>query len=597
MRFADALAELDARQPEHMPKPDLERIRALADLLDSPQLTYPTIHVTGTNGKTTTARLAERIACAHGLTTGLFTSPHLRSVTERFQLCGRPIAEGEFGQEYEHLLPYLRTVDERVGRVTYFEALAALAFLWFADKPVALGVFEVGMGGTWDATNLVAGDVAVICPVGLDHPELGSSVAEVATEKAGIVKEGRIAVVREQEAEALEVIEARSADVGARLLLEGRDWELETRSPAFGGQALGSAGCTRRTRTCCSRSSASSPPTARRPRSSRPRPCSSAPSRRRPFARPWRAPRRPAGSRSSAAVRSSSSTARTTPRRPRRSSPRSPRRSRGTGCTWSSPCSRTRTWTASPTRSPRSPTPATRRRPTASAARPTQEIERALSSRGVATQAFPGVHAALDAARAAAAPEDLILVTGSLYTVAAAREALVKEIPIVTVESTLLIVKPDGVRRGLVGEVLARVEAKGLRIAEMRMMQIDRPLAEEHYAEHREKPFFGELVGFITSGPVVVARLEAEGAIDVLADADGAHGPGHGPAGHDPRRPRADHHREHRARQRLARVRGARAQALLRLSAAWTRPRRSSGSASTSSPGVATWRPRGSRSP
>jgi dihydrofolate synthase/folylpolyglutamate synthase len=161
MRFSDALAEVDSRQPEHMPKPDLERIGALVELMDHPQRTYPTVHVTGTNGKTTAARLVARLACAHGLTTGLFTSPHLRSVTERLELCGTPITESEFGAEFEHVLPYLRAVDERVGRVTYFEALTALAFLWFADKPVGLGVFEVGMGGTWDATNVIAGDVAV----------------------------------------------------------------------------------------------------------------------------------------------------------------------------------------------------------------------------------------------------------------------------------------------------------------------------------------------------------------------------------------------------------------------------------------------------
>ena len=182
MRFADAVADLDARQPEHMPKPDLDRIRAIAELLDEPQRTYPTIHVTGTNGKTTTARLVSALACAHGLVTGLFTSPHLRSVTERIQICGEPLSESEFAEEYEHLLPVLETIDGRVGRATYFETLTALGFLWFADKPVQLAVFEVGMGGTWDATNLIAGDVAVVCPIGLDHPELGSTVAEVATE-------------------------------------------------------------------------------------------------------------------------------------------------------------------------------------------------------------------------------------------------------------------------------------------------------------------------------------------------------------------------------------------------------------------------------
>jgi dihydrofolate synthase/folylpolyglutamate synthase len=238
VRFADAVEELDSRQPEHMPKPDLDRIRALAELLDDPQLRYPTIHVTGTNGKTTTARLTARIACAQGLTTGLFTSPHLETVRERLQLCDQTISEKEFGEEYEHLLPYLRTVDVRVGRVSYFEALVALAFLWFADKPADLGVFEVGMGGTWDATNLVAGQVAVLCPIALDHPELGATPAEVATEKAGIVKPGAVAVIREQPPEAHAVIEARCEEVGARMLLEDRDWGLEFRSPAVGGQAL-----------------------------------------------------------------------------------------------------------------------------------------------------------------------------------------------------------------------------------------------------------------------------------------------------------------------------------------------------------------------
>ena len=238
MRFEQAVAQLDARQPEHMPKPDLDRMRALAALLDDPQLTYPTIHVTGTNGKTTTARMIAALACAHGLTTGLFTSPHLRSVTERFEICGEPIADQTFGDEFEHLSPFLRTVDERVGPVTYFEALAALGYLVFADAPVQLGVFEVGMGGTWDATNLIASDVAVICPIGLDHPELGSSLAEVAGEKAGIIKQGKVAVVRDQPPEALEVLEGRSEEQIATMLLEHREWGLEQRTAAVGGQAL-----------------------------------------------------------------------------------------------------------------------------------------------------------------------------------------------------------------------------------------------------------------------------------------------------------------------------------------------------------------------
>jgi dihydrofolate synthase / folylpolyglutamate synthase len=236
--FADAVADLEGRQPERM-VPDLDRITALSELLDRPQLTYPTIHITGTNGKTTTTRLISALACAHGITAGAYTSPHLGSVTERISVCGEPISEGEFEEEYERLLPYLVEVDRRGGeRVTYFEALTALTYLWFADRPVALGVFEVGMGGVWDATNLVAGDVAVLCPISLDHPELGSTLTEVATEKAGIIKPGKTAVCREQPDDALSVIDARCREYEARLLLEGRDFALSDRRQAVGGQAL-----------------------------------------------------------------------------------------------------------------------------------------------------------------------------------------------------------------------------------------------------------------------------------------------------------------------------------------------------------------------
>ena len=237
MRFADALAELDSRVPQRM-VPDLKRITALTELLDDPQLTYPTIHVTGTNGKTTTSRLITGLACAHGLATGLYTSPHLRSVTERIAICAEPMSEEGFGEEYERLLPYLRDVDARGERVTYFETLTALAYVWFSDRPVALGVFEVGMGGTWDATNLVAGDVAVICPISLDHPELGPTVEQIATEKAGIVKPDKTVVCREQPAAALAIIEARCREQRARLLLEGRDFGLASRRQAVGGQVI-----------------------------------------------------------------------------------------------------------------------------------------------------------------------------------------------------------------------------------------------------------------------------------------------------------------------------------------------------------------------
>ena len=229
--------------------------------LDDPQLTYPTIHVTGTNGKTTAARRRDAVACAHGLTTGLFTSPHLvvgdRAVRG---LRRRHRPRRSSATSATHLQPYLRARRrDRDGRVTYFEALTALAFLWFADKPVGLGVFEVGMGGSWDATNLVAGDVAVLDAVGLDHvAELGSTLADIAGEKAGIVKEGKIAVVREQDAGGRSRCSRRAPPRSARRCCSrcatGRS---TSRSLAVGGQAFDAAGArTRPTRTCSCRCSA-----------------------------------------------------------------------------------------------------------------------------------------------------------------------------------------------------------------------------------------------------------------------------------------------------------------------------------------------------
>jgi dihydrofolate synthase/folylpolyglutamate synthase len=179
------------------------------------------------------------LACAHGLTAGTFVSPHVTAVTERISVCDEPITEEEFAEAYEHVVPFLEHVDGWGRKVTYFETLTALAYLWFADKPVGLGVFEVGMGGTWDATNLIRGDVAVLCPIGLDHVrQLGPTLEDIAEEKAGIIKEERIAVVREQRPGPLAVIERRCKEMEASLLLEGRDFALTSRTQAVGGQAV-----------------------------------------------------------------------------------------------------------------------------------------------------------------------------------------------------------------------------------------------------------------------------------------------------------------------------------------------------------------------
>jgi dihydrofolate synthase/folylpolyglutamate synthase len=238
MRPSDVLRDLEARDERRI-IPGLDRIRALAELMGDPHLAYPTVHVAGTNGKTTTARLIGAILCAHGVAAGVHTSPHLRSVTERFAYCAEPVSDAELAETYAHLKLFLDEVDGRGERVTYFEALAALAFLWFADKPVDVGVFEVGMGGRWDATNIIRSEVAVVCPIALDHPELGDTVGEVAAEKAGILKEGTAAVVRTQEPDAAAVLEARAAEVGATLHREGEDWGLASRDLAVGGQRLG----------------------------------------------------------------------------------------------------------------------------------------------------------------------------------------------------------------------------------------------------------------------------------------------------------------------------------------------------------------------
>lgn len=219
--------------------PDLDRIRALTELLDDPQRTYPSIHVTGTNGKTTTTRLIGRILCGHGLAAGTYTSPHLSSVTERIALCEEDITEQEFADAYEHLLPYLRTVDDRGAElVTYFEALTALAFLWFADKPVDAGVFEVGMGGEWDATNLIEARVSVIREVALDHPELGATVEEVAREKAGVIKKDAIVITHDGPPEALQVIEDRARAMNARVRVLERDFGVRMSEQAVGGQRI-----------------------------------------------------------------------------------------------------------------------------------------------------------------------------------------------------------------------------------------------------------------------------------------------------------------------------------------------------------------------
>ena len=233
-------SELLKRWPETRIAPSLERIAALVDILGSPQLTYPTIHVGGTNGKTTTSRMIDSLLFEMGLRTGRFTSPHLESYTERISINGQPIDAKELIFTYNDIAAYFDLMDSKFDApISFFEAITAMAFAAFAEHPVDVGVIEVGMGGEWDATNVVNADVSVIMPIGLDHTEyLGESIAEIAKTKAGIIKEGGFVVLARQEPEAAVELLKRAAEVGADIAREGVEYDVDARSLAVGGQLL-----------------------------------------------------------------------------------------------------------------------------------------------------------------------------------------------------------------------------------------------------------------------------------------------------------------------------------------------------------------------
>ncbi|BAW93564.1 tetrahydrofolate synthase [Actinomyces sp. Chiba101] len=211
-RMRQVEAEILSRAPEHRVQPSLERIEAVMDILGHPERAYRVIHITGTNGKTSTARMVERLVAAAGLRTGRFTSPHLATIRERISLDGEPIGEAGFIAAWEDVAPYIAMVDERSQadggpRMSFFEVLTVMALAAFADHPVDAAIIEVGMGGTWDCTNVVDSDVEVITPIGLDHASwLGSTIREVARNKAGIIKDGATLITSVQVPEAQEVI-------------------------------------------------------------------------------------------------------------------------------------------------------------------------------------------------------------------------------------------------------------------------------------------------------------------------------------------------------------------------------------------------------
>ena len=228
------------RCPETRIAPTLERISALVDALGSPQLTYPTIHVGGTNGKTTTSRMIDSLLFEMGLRTGRFTSPHLETYRERISINGQPIDPKALIFSYNDIAAYLDFIDSKFDNpISFFEAITALAFAAFAEHPIDVGVIEVGMGGEWDATNVVDADVSVIMPIDLDHTEyLGETIAEIAKTKSGIIKEGGFVVLAQQKPEAAVELLKKAAEVGADIAREGVEYVIESRTLAVGGQLL-----------------------------------------------------------------------------------------------------------------------------------------------------------------------------------------------------------------------------------------------------------------------------------------------------------------------------------------------------------------------
>ena len=238
--YAEVEAALLGRWPESKLEPSLDRIRALTELLGDPQRSYPVVHLTGTNGKTSTSRMIDTLISARGLRTGRFTSPHVESMTERISVDGEPLSEEAFVQAYLDVAPFAEIVDAQSEHpLSFFETVVGMAYSAFADAPVDAAVVEVGMGGSWDATNVVDAAVAVITPIAVDHAQyLGDRPEEIAVEKAGIIKPGATVVVAEQTDEVMAVIAERAAAVGATVVREGIDFGVVSRVPAVGGQVV-----------------------------------------------------------------------------------------------------------------------------------------------------------------------------------------------------------------------------------------------------------------------------------------------------------------------------------------------------------------------
>nr|WP_199347608.1 folylpolyglutamate synthase/dihydrofolate synthase family protein [Mycobacteroides chelonae] len=247
---------LDQRWPETKIEPSTDRIVALMELLCSPQRAYPCIHVAGTNGKTSVTRMIDALLTALHRRTGRTTSPHLQSAVERIAIDGQPISPAKYVEIYSEIEPFVELVDKRSQEqggpaMSKFEVLVAMAFVAFADAPVDIAVVEVGLGGRWDATNIIDAPVAVITPIGIDHVEfLGPDLASIANEKAGIIKRHKldamtgeagpdtVAVIAQQAPEAMEVLLRQTVEADAAVAREGSEFSVLSRQVAVGGQVL-----------------------------------------------------------------------------------------------------------------------------------------------------------------------------------------------------------------------------------------------------------------------------------------------------------------------------------------------------------------------
>ncbi|EHK89376.1 bifunctional tetrahydrofolate synthase/dihydrofolate synthase [Saccharomonospora azurea] len=236
-------AELNSRWPETKIEPSLTRISTLANLLGDPQRSYPVIHVAGTNGKSSTARMIEALLTRLGLRVGRYTSPHLQLVTERISIDGAPISAETYVDTYRDIQPFMSMVDSAAGdeepRLSKFEVLTGMAFAAFADAPVEVAVLETGLGGRWDATNIADAQISVLTPVGYDHMEyLGADLHSIAAEKAGIIKPNGVAIVAEQEPDAERALLERAVEVDATVARAGSEFGVLSRDIAVGGQLL-----------------------------------------------------------------------------------------------------------------------------------------------------------------------------------------------------------------------------------------------------------------------------------------------------------------------------------------------------------------------